>query len=538
MITVPYILSQQSHPSAGILGPRPEKAVLGWSHFQARQKICYIGNAVRQGRASSWVLDACRQKYGSRFVNLTPLEGANVFATYADCKLAIVLRGDTPTRKAFYHAISFGAIPVVFRSTLLCYGELFAGALPIQDLCLTIPDMPMEETDRTTYLTSVIAVLEAFLRDEETQRKKHTAVHRYAADLDYMCLTPDTKVSRPVLRAVEAVLGKTPRLWIPETPLVFYHNLPSEYNKAVFPVCISERETVHSCTLGSQYSLELHWDRAIRQKYLITTCFSRASVAFVPIYSFLVGWKDRLFSNAQIAQKMTKLLEYMHEWHNMESVPHVIVYSDVLWDNDSSFLHLVNFPKNTRLVALESCSIGPKVYVSPYVTEWNYQKDERLPITGGRRSIMLGYVGKASRTKGFKHPRFAAHLIEQTGWRSINDEPLTLICKNMFLSSWFSWQPHGDRRTRRSFFQSIFLGCIPVVTSTCLVAYRQCLEQLNDCVVVVADDMPLPAILEHVSSIPRDEVRRLQENSKNALPKLHIETWMDQTILDVISETQ
>ena len=540
MITVPYILSQQSHPSAGILGPRPGDSVLEWTHFEARQKICYIGNAVRQGRSSSLVLDACSRRYGSKFVNVTPLGGSNVFATYSECKLAIVLRGDTPTRKAFYHAISYGAVPVVFRSTLLCYGELFAGTLPVQDMCLTIPDMPVEDLNRDAYLESVIAILESFLHDEEQQKTKQKVVRQYAPDLDYMCLTTDTapSVSRPVLRAVEAVIGQKPRLWRPETPLVFYHNLPSEYNQTVFPVRISERETVHSRALKSQYSLEIHWDRAFRQRYLITTCFARASVAFVPIYSFLLGWKDQVFSNEKIAMKMNKLLEYMHEWHTRSSVPHVLVYSDVLWGNESSFLRLVHFPENTRLIALESCDIGPKVYVSPYVTEWNCLANDRVPKNGGRRSATLCYVGKASRTNGFKHPRFATHLIEQTGWRSINDEQLTLVCKNMFLSSWFSWQPHGDRRTRRSFYQSIFLGCIPVVTSTCISAYAECLGELKDCVVAVPDDMTLPSILTYVGSISNDVLHRLQDNARKALPKLQIDNWMDQTVSDIINENQ
>ena len=536
MITIPYILSQQSHPSAGVLGPRPGRGVMDWGHFVARTRICYIGNAVRQGRDSSLVLDACSQRFGSDFVKLTPLDGGNVFATYAECKVAIVLRGDTPTRKAFYHAISYGAVPVVFRSTLLCYGELFAGRLPVQDLCLTIPDLPIGETERAGYLAKVISVIEGFLGDIDAQRKKQAAISTFAPDLDYMCQTSGpVPVSRPVLRAVEAVIGRGPRVWVPESPIVFYHNIPSEFNKGVFPVRISERETVHDHSLASQYSLEIHWDRSIRHRYLITTCFDRASFAFVPLYSFLVGWKDGVFSNAEIASKMNRLLNYMHEWHTRVEVPHVIVYSDVLWDNVSSFLHAVTFPPNTRLITLESTRIGPEVFVSPYVTEWNTQEvQSRPPNTGARRSTILGYVGKASRVGGFKHPRFSAHLIEQKGWRSINDAQLTLVCRNMFTSSRYSWQPHGDRRTRRSFFQSLFLGCIPVVSKTCLHAYRECLEDLVECVVVVDDDMQLSDILEHVLAIPGETLLKLQENAKRVSPKLQIETWMDATILSII----
>ncbi len=538
MITIPYILSQQSHPSAGLMGPRPGPDILTWEHFASREKLCYIGNAVRQGFCNELVLQVCKKHYGPRFDHWTPLSKPNVFACYGDCKLALVLRGDTPTRKAFYHALAYGCVPVVFRSTLSCYGELFGGALPIQDMCVTIPD-PQWDDDKEVYTDTVQRTLDAFLQDPVAQRVKFDAIRRYGPDLDYF--KDVSGISRPVMCAVRAVLGDCSqvRRWVPEAPLVFYYHLPAEFNNRVFPVQISERETVSSDSVTSQYSLEIHWDRAVRQRCILTSSIARASFAFVPLYTFLIGWKDRVFDNRVIAQKLNWLLAYMKGWHANTTTPHVLVYSDVLWDTPDSFLKGVRFPVNTRLIALESCSVAPKTLVSPYVTEWG-DGDPVLERQGidPRTSVrphLLCYIGKEERTGGFQDPRFATHLIAQSGWRSVNDEALTLACRSLFLGSRFSWQPHGDRRTRRSFYQSVQLGCVPVVTRACLQAYLECHPGLADVALVVDDHLPLADILDFVAAVTDDEWTRMHRACLKERVHLGTAASIDRIMTAVVS---
>ena len=39
----------------------------------------------------------------------------------------------------------------------------------------------------------------------------------------------------------------------------------------------------------------------------------------------------------------------------------------------------------------------------------------------------------------------------------------------------FSCQPHGDRATRRGFYQSVRAGCMPLITQDCAAAYADAL---------------------------------------------------------------
>ena len=91
----------------------------------------------------------------------------------------------------------------------------------------------------------------------------------------------------------------------------------------------------------------------------------------------------------------------------------------------------------------------------------------------------------------------------------------------LYAKSVFSWHPRGDSLTRRAFYDSWMMGCIPVISQTCAKSYRAlfrgvafaaCGIAFED-VVVVLDDTSFNkggAVLAKVASFPPEEVRRRQ----------------------------
>ena len=87
----------------------------------------------------------------------------------------------------------------------------------------------------------------------------------------------------------------------------------------------------------------------------------------------------------------------------------------------------------------------------------------------------------------------------------------------LYASSDFSLQPAGDTPTRRGFYDSWLMGCIPVVSRAASTVYRQIFKGLiyslaglamDDVVVVVPDDVwhDPPRLLATLRDMPREEV--------------------------------
>jgi hypothetical protein len=89
----------------------------------------------------------------------------------------------------------------------------------------------------------------------------------------------------------------------------------------------------------------------------------------------------------------------------------------------------------------------------------------------------------------------------------------------LYATSIFSWQPSGDTGTRRGFYDSWMLGCIPVVSRASADTYRSLFRgrafsaagvALEDIAVVLDDETMRSgaAILGNLSAISADEIRR------------------------------
>jgi hypothetical protein len=67
---------------------------------------------------------------------------------YQQGKYALVLRGTTPTRRAFYQAIANGCFPIVPSIAGEMYSNLFRGSLDLEGIMLVTDDYTQEGLDR------------------------------------------------------------------------------------------------------------------------------------------------------------------------------------------------------------------------------------------------------------------------------------------------------------------------------------------------------------------------------------------------------
>jgi hypothetical protein len=95
----------------------------------------------------------------------------------------------------------------------------------------------------------------------------------------------------------------------------------------------------------------------------------------------------------------------------------------------------------------------------------------------------------------------------------------------MYAASVFSWQPEGDTETRRAFYDSWMLGCIPVISRSTACTYSglfggRLFRTIEDIVVVLADtDMRNGAVIvSQLARITQEEIQlRRQRMAELAL---------------------
>ena len=152
---------------------------------------------------------------------------------------------------------------------------------------------------------------------------------------------------------------------------------------------------------------------------------------------------------------------------------------------------------------------------------FNFTRINNLCYAGG---IRRGHLRKRvlSELKSTKSLKFASFDVQQTD--HTEDErwatPYFYIkVWELYASSDFSWQPEGDSSTRRGFFDSWMLGCIPVISQSAACVYSGLFggylfsapRPTIGNIAVVLDDKTMmhgAAILWHLSKITSDDIER------------------------------
>jgi hypothetical protein len=532
MIIVPYILKKQSHHSAKRVTVVDNNRIndlfeYSKSTFQDRKQLAYVGRDYDDKR--NIVLTHLKDQF--TLLNYNP-STTDPFDIYRQSKAVVVLNGDTSTRKAFYHALSCMAMPIIYESTLMEYDDLYRGTFEsIQDFCIIIPDH--HGIIDIKYLNHITEIIHHELNryDESMVERLYKVFNRY----NYFYMIQN--IPAPVHHTMHCILkhhkrckkGKKPFIYIQDTKL--FEELKNE-----LPIQISKYEVIDSINFlnegygeiksdnmfqTSQYALEIMFNGYIKKYPLKTKCYQKADMVYLPCYPFLKAWTSRpyFFDVVKSGKHAQDALAFIKDPNKL----HFIVYSDVMWYDSRVFINNIsNFPKNVRVIAFDTVN-DSRIIKAPYPCELHltfrdpdilYERDTLLSYFGRSRSIVDELI-----KKNYPEHEFRLLKVEMDGWKSANTTSYTNTIWDLYKRSIFSLQPHGDMPTRRGFYQSIFCGCIPVVFTRNKLGYHGvCGIDIHRVAVVVDERTNIIDTLKSITkekkeeyiSCMREYIRRLQ----------------------------
>ncbi len=556
VITIPYILGDQPffsrHVSAVFSGAEVEKA----EDFCRRRDICFVGSRNSERTSDlirrNLLLDSLCSKI--QIDSADPLK-EDVLLPYRRSKLGLILRGDTPTRRAFYSCISQGAIPVIFDREIIHYGELFNGSLNIEASLIIVP---YREKFCEKYLDHITKIIQSALADVSALYQKHTEICSIFDFLNYNRLNVDG-VSTPVKLALNSVIGTLNRS-TKKPPFIFRYNQNQRPRIPVkiAPTEVLDVETFENYGFGkrfgnlfgtSQYSLEVIWENKVENYPYLTSCYDKADFAFIPLQTFLFAWQSKpYFYN--VDDVVTVVEEILREFKVSEKSDktHLLVYSDVLWPDDRVFLNRTKLPENLVTICLEGPgesheSKQESILAVPYATEvHNDDFWSEINELEAQRDLLLAYIGRARpEVEILINSRPPIHdfyfdllrdTIDDAYWKSINNINITERILSIYNKSRFSLHPHGDRKTRRGFYHSIICGSIPVLFANNFKGYEDAIKsvvsqiEISDICVVIPEGSDRD-ILSVIKSIGQKREMELRKNIYRLRRKIIYSEWSE-----------
>ncbi|XP_019199137.1 PREDICTED: probable xyloglucan galactosyltransferase GT11 [Ipomoea nil] len=293
---------------------------------------------------------------------------------------------------------------------------------------------------------------------------------------------------------------------------IYMHDLPGRFNEDLMKECRLLNKWVDMCgylvnmglgpVLGNrrflqsrgwfstnQFSLEPIFHSRMKQYECLTNDSSRAAAVFVPYYAgFDVVrylWDD---FNASVrdsgALGLVKWLREKPEWGFMGGRDHFMVAGRITWDfrrlddGDSSWgnkLMLLPECRNMTVLTIESSPRDKNDFAIPYPSYFHPSTADQVlqwqnRMRRQRRRTLFAFAGapRPNLDDSIRGQVIRQCLKSRTKCRLSECKPDRRKCDNpvyvmrMFQSSDFCLQPPGDSFTRRSTFDSILAGCIPV----------------------------------------------------------------------------
>lgn len=293
---------------------------------------------------------------------------------------------------------------------------------------------------------------------------------------------------------------------------IYIHDLPRRFNQDLLKNCRSLSNWTDMCEFTSnsgfgrpllnsesvysdrgwymtnQFSLEVIFHNRMKQYECLTNDSSLASAVFVPYYAgldvarYLWGYNTSMRDSDSYG--LVKWLREKPEWQKMSGRDHFLIAGRISWDfrrlSDeewgwgNKFL-LLPESKNMTVLTIESSPWHNNDFAIPYPTYFHPSRDgevlswqnrmrkQRRPFlfsfAGGQRTnirdSIRGEIIEQCKALGRK-----CKLLECLSGSNKCQEPDFVM--KMFQSCVFCLQPPGDSSTRRSAFDSILAGCIPV----------------------------------------------------------------------------
>ncbi|CAL0326848.1 unnamed protein product [Lupinus luteus] len=237
----------------------------------------------------------------------------------------------------------------------------------------------------------------------------------------------------------------------------------------------------------NQFAVDVIFSNRMKQYECLTSDSSIAAAIFVPFYAgfdiarYLWGYNISMRDAASL--DLVDWLTKRPEWEITSGRDHFLVGGRITWDfrrlseQESDWGNKLLFlpaAKNMTMLVVESSPWNANDFGIPYPTYFHPAKDGDVFIWQDRmrnleRKWLFSFAG-APRPDNPKSIR--GNLIEQCKRSKVGKllecdfgeskchSPSSIM--EMFQSSLFCLQPQGDSYTRRSAFDSMLAGCIPV----------------------------------------------------------------------------
>ncbi|CAH8282514.1 unnamed protein product [Eruca vesicaria subsp. sativa] len=354
---------------------------------------------------------------------------------------------------------------------------------------------------------------------------------------------------------------------------VYMHEVPSLFNEELLKNCWTLSRWTDMCELTSnfglgprlpnmegvsgwfatnQFTLEVIFHNRMKQYKCLTKDSSLASAVYVPYYPGLdlmrFLWGPFPSMRDAAALDLMKWLRERQEWKRMDGRDHFMVAGRTTWDfmrtpeNESDWgnrLMILPEIRNMTMLLIESSPWNYHGFAVPYPTYFHPSTNEEILQWQNRmrrikRRYLFSFVGAPRPNLGdsirseimdqCKASRRKCKLLECVSGSQKCYKPDQIM--KFFLSSTFCLQPPGDSYTRRSTFDSILAGCIPVFFHPGS-AYAQYIWHLPKDIGKYSVFIPGKnvkdgkASIERVlSRIPREKVVAMREEVIKLIPRL------------------
>ncbi|XP_074267474.1 putative xyloglucan galactosyltransferase GT11 [Silene latifolia] len=248
-------------------------------------------------------------------------------------------------------------------------------------------------------------------------------------------------------------------------------------------------ESGNSWFATNQFSLEVIFHNRMKQYKCLTKDSSKANAIYVPFYAGLDAgrylWNNDVLTRDASSIELAKYLREKPEWATMYGRDHFIVAGRISWDfrRDSekktdwgNCLFMLPEVKNMTSLLIESSPWNNTDFAIPYPTYFHpasdievYKWQERMRKQ--KRTYLFSFAGapRPQQKDSIRNEIINQCLGSKAKYcKLVNCNQDSRNCRKpknvmrLFQSSVFCLQPPGDSYTRRSAFDSILAGCIPV----------------------------------------------------------------------------